>query len=254
MDNGFDRELPGAGTWLSFASTQTTLLLWLTASDGGMFMAALSQDPVLAGLSEAGSPIGLPLPNGAVGGRALTDIPELHRFVRRAFQLSRTLPDALLHRFERQIATLPRATEAERLVILRVGQNLFREGLIEYWQGRCAITDLAVTELLRASHIKPWASCESDAERLDVFNGLLLAPSLDAAFDAGYITVLDDGRVLVWDSLRLPERQILGLHVPLNARVSEQHLPYMHYHRTHVFRAPFQDRDEVAPAAEQSDV
>jgi len=52
-------------------------------------------------------------------------------------------------------------------------------------------------ELLRASHIKPWAACASDAERLGVFNGLLLAPHLEAAFDQGFISVSDAGNVLV---------------------------------------------------------
>ena len=39
--------------------------------------------------------------------------------------------------------------------------------------------------MLRASHSVPWAACASDAERLDVHNGLLLAAHWDAAFDAG---------------------------------------------------------------------
>jgi putative restriction endonuclease len=103
----------------------------------------------------------------------------------------------LLHTFEKQTATLPRSTEAERVVVQRVGQGIFRAGLLEYWEGRCAITGLAVPALLKASHIKPWADCASDAERLDVFNGLLLAPHLDAAFDCGLITVADDGAVVV---------------------------------------------------------
>src|SRR5207249_4545147 len=148
---------------------------------------------------------------GAAGARAATNIPALHRLLRRAFQLSCTLPDELLHVFENQTQTLPRATEAERLVIQRVGQDIFRRGLIEYWDGRCAITGLAVTDLLRASHIKPWANCGTDAERLDVFNGLLLAPHLDAAFDAGFITVTQDGVVEISADLPREARTLLGL-------------------------------------------
>jgi hypothetical protein len=34
----------------------------------------------------------------------------------------------LLHSFEKQIATLPRTTEIERLVVQRVGQDIFRGG------------------------------------------------------------------------------------------------------------------------------
>ena len=50
--------------------------------------------------------------------------------------------------------------------------------------------------LLRASHIVPWAECETDALRLDVHNGLLLSALWDAAFDAGLISFADDGTVL----------------------------------------------------------
>lgn len=42
-------------------------------------------------------------------------------------------------------------------------QDVFREGLLEYCDGRCAISGLSVPELLRASHIKPWAHCATDA-------------------------------------------------------------------------------------------
>ena len=38
---------------------------------------------------------------------------------------------------------------------------------------------MALPEVLRASHAKPWAECANDAERLDVFNGFLLVANLD---------------------------------------------------------------------------
>ena len=57
---------------------------------------------------------------------------------------------------------------------------------MEYWDSKCAVTGLAIPELLKASHIKPWKD-STDEERLDIFNGLLLAPHLDAAFDRGFI-------------------------------------------------------------------
>jgi hypothetical protein len=84
--------------------------------------------------------------------------------------------------------------------VQRVGQDLFRDGLLDYWDGICAVTGLAVPELLRASHIKPWVDCDTDAERLDLFNGLLLAPKLDAAMDRGFITI-DDA---AWSLSRTP--------------------------------------------------
>ena len=238
VDNGFDRELPTVGGWLAFASTQCPLSIWLGMIPSGAFAVALSQHNVAVALGTLGEPSGEIRPTGAVGARVVPDIPSLHHLIRRAFQLSKTLPDELLHVFVARTATLPRSTEAERLVIQRVGQDIFRQGLLDYWEGRCAITGLALPELLRASHIKPWAACETDAERLDVYNGLLLAPHLDAAFDQGFITVADTGEVVVSSALDRAARRTLGLESPLLVRgAMDRHRSYLRWHREWVFKA-----------------
>jgi hypothetical protein len=122
--------------------------------------------------------------------------------------------------------------------VRRVGQNLFREGLLELWEGRCAVTGLAVPALLRASHIKPWADCETDAERLDVYDGILLAPHLDAAFDRGLITVVDDGAIAVSEELDDDARATLGLDHPLHVRrLTDGHRVYLPWHRERVFKS-----------------
>jgi hypothetical protein len=236
-DNGFDQELEGCGDWLVFTSTQCPLRVWLGASGNTAFLVALSERNVAQALSEHGTPMTAPLPTDAVAGRTVPDVPALHRLLRRAFQLSKTLPNELLHTFEKLIAALPRTTEAERLVIQRVGQNLFRDGLLDLWERRCAVTGLAVPELLRASHIKPWTDCETDAERLDVYNGILLAPHLDAAFDRGFITVVDDGTVIVSDALDGASRTVLGFDRPLRAfGLAEGQRSYLPWHRERVFK------------------
>lgn len=131
---------------------------------------------------------------------------------------------------------LPKTTEAERLIVQRVGQTLFRDGLLDLWEGRCAVTGLAVPALLRASHIKPWSDCETNAERLDVYNGILLAPHLDAAFDRGFITVQDDGTIIVSDALDTDARTVLGLAQPLRVRgLADGHRSYLPWHRQRVF-------------------
>lgn len=237
-DNGLDQELPREDDWLGFASTQCPLRIWLGTFGGAVFLATFSQQNVASALGEYGTPMAAPMPMGAAGGRIVPDVPTLHRLLRRAFQLSRTLPPELLHTFENQVATLPMATEAERLVIQRVGQDLFRDGLMDLWEGRCAITGLAVPELLRASHIKPWAECETDAERLDVYNGVLLAPHLDALFDRGFITMQDDGAIVVSKALDADARRILMLDQPLRVcGLANGHRGYLPWHREHVFRA-----------------
>lgn len=236
-DNGFDRALGPEGEWLVFSSTQCPLRVWLGSFGDAVLLAAFSQHNVSRALGEYGTPMVAPMPKGAAGGRTVPDAPALHRLLRRAFQLSKALPNELLQTFERQVAALPKTTEAERLVVQRVGQSLFRDGLLDFWEGRCAVTGLAVPALLRASHIKPWADCESNAERLDVYNGLLLAPHLDAAFDQGFITVHDDGAITVSAALDAEARAVLRLEHPLRVHgLAQGHRSYLPWHRECVFR------------------
>lgn len=236
-DNGFELDGSRQGDWTRFRSSHSPLCVWLKAQVGGHLVVALSRSNVLKALEGFGTLTPDVLPEGACGARSVTDFSTLHQLMRRAFQLSRTLPDELLRVFQSQTATLPRSTEVERSIIQRVGQDIFRAGLLEYWDSRCAITGLAVPELLRASHVKPWADCESDAERLDVFNGFLLAPNLDAAFDAGFITVGDEGEVLVSDLLAREARELLGLDHAMTVRaVVDEQRRYLLWHRSRVFR------------------
>jgi predicted restriction endonuclease len=87
--------------------------------------------------------------------------------------------------------------------------------------------------LLQASHIKPWACCESEAERLDVHNGLLLSVLWDAAFDKGLVTFEDDGTPRCAPDLSAEARTALRWSEPL--RLSAQHCAQLAWHREKVF-------------------
>lgn len=237
FDNGFSSFEGEDGGWLAYSSTKAPLRVWLARPEGSGFLVGLSQGNVANALTEGEGVTVAGAPNGAVAVRAVSDLGALHGLLRRAFQLSRSLPDELLRTYERELAGTLGTTEAEQIVKRRVGQEVFRKGLLEYWQGQCAITGLAVAELLRASHIKPWADCASDGERLDAFNGLLLAAHLDAAFDRGLISVADDGVVLVSAELGADARAVLGLTEGLRVeRLRDQHRVYLPWHRERLFR------------------
>ena len=125
--------------------------------------------------------------------------------IRRAAALIRALPDTPLAAYREKTKSMPASTETERLAKQRIGQDIFRASLEDYWSGRCPITSITDRALLRASHIKPWAACDSDEERLDVYNGFLLAAHLDAAFDAALMTFGEHSAILL--SPRLSESQ-----------------------------------------------
>lgn len=108
---------------------------------------------------------------------------------------------------------------------------------MDYWQGKCCVTGLDLPELLRASHIRPWAKCENDEQRLDVFNGLLLAPHLDALFDGGWISFQDDGQIISSPKLISVNKAQLayGEHWQIS-QTGEAHRPYLAFHREKIFR------------------
>jgi hypothetical protein len=139
---------------------------------------------------------------------------QLYLALDRVYRLGVSLPDAPLRRFCSATQGMPRTTEVERLAVQRIGQDIFRQALLEYWGGRCPMTGITDPALLRASHIVPWAECETDALRLDVHNGLLLSALWDAAFDAGLISFADDGLVLLAQALTPESIAALGLNAP----------------------------------------
>ena len=123
-------------------------------------------------------------------------------------------------------------TEKARLVSSRIGQGQYRKSLIEYW-GCCAVTGYADPAILVASHIKPWAD-SSNYERLDTYNGLLLTPNIDKAFDKGYITFAETGRIIISPLLEKPE--ILGINSSMTIELAYEHKIYLGFHRDNVYK------------------
>jgi hypothetical protein len=194
FSNGYRLDLGTEHGWLHRASTTARGDLWLgAASEKGPWLLSVARPEVAAEL-DAPRSLGLSGP-GAVS-FAFPSLNELYSSLDRVYHLCISLPTAPLEAFENATSALPKSTEAEQLIVRRVGQDLFRQALMNYWKGRCPLTGIADPALLRASHIVAWADCDSDAQRLDVHNGLLLSALWDAAFDAGLVSFADDGSVL----------------------------------------------------------
>lgn len=239
-DQGFDLTPVEEGNRLRCRSTQFPEQVWLTEVDGGYQLACDSQR-LLDELAREGLSVeqAASLPSDAKGTVHLVEYGELYQLLGRVAALAKTAPDRLVEEFVAATQSLPESTEVERLVKQRVGQDIFRNALIDFWQGRCVVTGLAVVSLLRASHIKPWADCEDNQERLDVFNGLLLAPHLDALFDGGWIAFDEDGGLVISPLLDNAAAQIFGVSSEMKiTHLAAEHRPYLDYHQQHVFKKP----------------
>lgn len=140
-------------------------------------------------------------------------------------------PDALAD-FEKhwQELDLLSPTEREEVKKSRIGQGKFRRDLLDRWK-TCAVTGCSYQRILRASHIQPWRDSDN-RERLDEFNGLLLAPHLDALFDAGAISFDDSGQIMLSAELSSDDRAVLNVKETLRLRtVDDRHKPYLSAHR-----------------------
>ena len=135
---------------------------------------------------------------------------------------------------ENIITTVQRDTTAT--VSVRIGQSQYRSDLKNYWDNACSVTGCAATELLIASHIKPWRDCHVNNEWIDKYNGLLLTPNLDKAFDYGYITFDDNGKIVISERLSEQDKTCLGINEGMALRkITDKHRYYLVYHRENIF-------------------
>lgn len=231
-DGGFEVIEPQLDGTVALASSDVGARLRVSADDAGFLVsiddAGLARELAAEGRREPGGP-------QAFVARCPEDLAAL---IRRIWQLSRALPDAPLKRFEDALAHVGEEfrTEVAALVRRRLGQTEFRAGLLDYWQGRCAVTGIAQPELLRASHIKPWAHCANDAERLDVHNGFLLTADWDAAFDAGLVSFDTNGVAVFSPKLIEAARIRLGDgRLRADRPLTDKHGWYLAWHAANVF-------------------
>jgi hypothetical protein len=264
VEAGFDLEPEPDGQWWRLRVSGTPVVAWLMPGANDGCWLALPKKEQLTVAHETGRPAQakfdvdtyLGLPTGAAGAIPLLSAQTVHGALRRVLNGRVLTAEQLTARWKAKVAAVlgyseyeiggtstsapvseVAVTEVIASVRRRVGQDLFREALLEHWEGRCAVSGLAVPELLRASHAKPWAEA-SDAERLDVHNGLLLAVHLDALFDRGFLTFDKTGAGIFSSALSAGDRARLGLPEtpPHLRRIHPDHLPYLAWHREHVFR------------------
>lgn len=161
-----------------------------------------------------------------------------HMYSSALAQFSQYLTDGYRSDIESDIDTIfedqnLNETERRNLVKSRIGQGIFRQRLLAHWK-RCSVTGFGDTGLLVASHIKPWRLSDN-SERLNGFNGLLLTPNLDRAFDAGLITFDSSGHIKL--SPRLKDFCTFGITAEMKIELTPKHESFMSFHRVNVFHS-----------------
>ena len=129
-------------------------------------------------------------------------------------------------------------SETERLSIVksRIGQGTFRNDLFSKYDGRCIVTGIDISQLLIASHIKPWAVSDNN-ERISSDNGLLLSATFDKLFDCGLISFKENGDMIVSSFINTYNRKLIGINqsVNVNLKSTPSKLLNLEYHRDVLF-------------------
>jgi hypothetical protein len=121
--------------------------------------------------------------------------------IKRASALMRALPNTPLTLYLNKTAAMPATTEVERLAKQRVGQDIFRGSLEDYWRGFCPVT------------------------------GILLAVHLDAAFDAALMTFSETGEMIFSPRLTTQAVELLKSFAHPRISLNDRHQKYLEHHR-----------------------
>jgi len=128
----------------------------------------------------------------------------------------------------------------------RDGAQKYRRQVIDHMP-QCPFTKISDERLLIASHIKPYSICineENQKEANDYLNGLALSPTYDKLFDQGYITFMNDGKLIcgtqltpyTWEKLNINPNAKNTMRI-----YPEEREKYLEYHRNNVFQDDIND-------------
>ena len=127
-------------------------------------------------------------------------------------------------------------TVKEAIVKSRRGQGKFKSNLFAI-ESQCRLTGVSDKRFLIASHIKAWSECDTNAERLDGYNGLLMSPNADRLFDKGFISFTDDGDVLISSRIDGGLLVKLGIKELVNVgQFYDKQKQYLEFHREVTFK------------------
>ncbi|WP_287201672.1 HNH endonuclease signature motif containing protein [Pseudoalteromonas sp.] len=130
--------------------------------------------------------------------------------------------------------TIVEKTERESMVLARIGQGKFRQNVIDAWGNgeSCALTLTNIREMLIASHIVPWSKCNSNEQRLDGANGILLCAHIDKLFDAHLLTFVKQGSKFILKlSSKIDPSTLKGLGIEAGYELCTDRLSNLHRER-----------------------
>jgi len=122
------------------------------------------------------------------------------------------------------------------MIMARRGQGEFRKR-VQMIEKECRVTGVHNSQLLIASHIKPWAKSEP-VEKLDGNNGLFLSPHVDKLFNDGYITFAKSGKLEIASDFDHTVLEQWGIDATKNyGKFNSEQSYFLEHHQENVFES-----------------
>ncbi|QVK19627.1 HNH endonuclease [Mycoplasmatota bacterium] len=119
------------------------------------------------------------------------------------------------------------------------GQKIFANQVKTNYGFQCAITGIKTKDFLVASHIIPWSIDKEN--RLNPKNGICLSTLVDKAFDKGYITISNNGQVIISEAANKDQNlyELLLPYQDVKIKVKKEFFPnedFLKWHRENLFK------------------
>ncbi|TRZ40088.1 HNH endonuclease [Niallia circulans] len=141
-------------------------------------------------------------------------------------------------------------TESEVKTKIRLGQQRFKKDLMSLWGCKCALCDIELPELLKASRSKPWKDSTNE-ERNDPYNGILLCSNHDALYENGKIAFDGQGRLHISPEINEEDYLKYGLLTKKKIKLNQDNKVYFKWHKRNIWSKAIGTNEETESQEEE---
>ncbi|MCM3214036.1 HNH endonuclease [Niallia taxi] len=141
-------------------------------------------------------------------------------------------------------------TESEVKTKIRLGQQRFKKDLMSLWGCKCALCDIDLPELLKASRSKPWKDSTNE-ERNDPYNGILLCSNHDALYENGKIAFDGQGRLHISPEINEEDYQKYCLLTKKKIKLNQDNKVYFKWHKRNIWSKAIGINEETESQEEE---
>lgn len=125
-------------------------------------------------------------------------------------------------------------TESAAKTKVRIEKKKFKQALLHQWHSKCAICEIDLLELLKASHAKPWKD-STKLERVNKYNGILFCANHAELYNRGFIAFDGQGKIHISSLISEENYEKYAIHAKVKIARVEENKYYFKWHKRNLF-------------------